>query len=171
MVLVEQLARIVAIYIITVAMLRLAGKRRIASLSSFDILIIIALGSAVGDVMLYPESTASLQNGAVVVVAVIVLQVIMSKLTEHSSAARYLIEGTSTVLIKDGKIDYKQLDNEDIAEDELYELLREKGVAKPSEVKLGMLERSGELGLILYDSGRKKSQNKSRARLLKLRHA
>ena len=53
----HQLVRIIVIYVFTIIMLRIAGKRRIAHLSAFDILIIIALGSAVGDVMVYGEGT------------------------------------------------------------------------------------------------------------------
>jgi len=149
----HQLARILAIYIFTVIMLRVAGKRRIAHLSAFDILIIIALGSAVGDVMVYGEDTVPLASGMMVVFAVVALQIIVSKLTEHNKSLAYLVHGRGTEIIRRGHIVRHNLEAEDLTEDELMELLREKGVGRVSEVKEAVLERSGELGLVPYENG------------------
>ena len=100
----HQLLRIVAIYLFTIIMLRLAGKRRIAHLSAFDILIIIALGSAVGDVMVYGEDVVPLSNGIIVVFAVIALQIIISKLTEHNKLLAFIVHGRGTEMIRRGYI-------------------------------------------------------------------
>jgi uncharacterized membrane protein YcaP (DUF421 family) len=153
----HQLVRILAIYVFTIIMLRLAGKRRIAHLSAFDILIIIALGSAVGDVMVYGEDIVPLASGIMVVFAVIVLQILVSKLTEHSKFLSYLVHGRGTEMIRGGHIVRHNLEAEDLTEDELMELLREKGVESVSEVKEAVLERSGELGVVLYRRSRKRS--------------
>ena len=146
----HQLLRIVAIYLFTIIMLRLAGKRRIAHLSAFDIMIIIALGSAVGDVMVYGEDVVPLSNGIIVVFAVIALQIIISKLTEHNKLLAFIVHGRGTEMIRRGYIVRHNLESEDLTEDELMELLREKGVDRISQVKEAVLERSGELGVILY---------------------
>jgi uncharacterized membrane protein YcaP (DUF421 family) len=156
MLLEHQLARILAIYVFTIIMLRLAGKRRIAHLSAFDILIIIALGSAVGDVMVYGEGTVPLVSGMVVVFAVIVLQMIVSKLTERSKWLSYVVHGRGTEMIRSGHIVKHNLEVEDLTEDELMELLREKGVGSVSEVKEAVFERSGELGVVFYRRSRKR---------------
>lgn len=159
-----QLFRILAIYLFTLLMLRLAGKRRIAHLSAFDILIIIALGSAVGDVMVYSESTIPLVDGLLVVFAVIVLQITVSKLTEHNQLLSFIVHGKGTELIRNGRIVRHNLEAEDLTEDELYELLREKGVEKASEVKEAVLERSGELGVILTRESKGKRTGSMRRR-------
>jgi uncharacterized membrane protein YcaP (DUF421 family) len=148
-----QLARILVIYVATLIMLRLAGKRRLASLSAFDILIIIALGSAVGDAMVYPENIVSLQNAIVAVVAVIFLQIAITKLTEHNSALSYLVHGRGREVIRNGAMVGQALEDEDLNEGELLELLRGKGVGSVSAVKSAILERSGDLGVILYEGG------------------
>jgi len=149
----HQLVRIIVIYIFTIIMLRIAGKRRIAHLSAFDILIIIALGSAVGDVMVYGEGTAPLVSGIVVVFTVIALQMIVSKLTERSKWLSFVVHGKGTEVIRKGHIVHHNLEAEDLTEDELMELLRERGVERVNRVKEAVLEKSGELGVILY-SGR-----------------
>jgi len=155
----HQLVRIIAIYLFTIVMLRLAGKRRIAHLSPFDILIIIALGSAVGDVMVYGEDTIPLVSGITVVFAVIVLQIAVSKATERSKLLSYLVHGKGTEMIRRGHIVRHNLEAEDLTEDELMELLRERGVERASQVKEAVLEKSGELGVILYE-GRAKRRSR-----------
>jgi len=157
----HQLVRIIVIYIFTIIMLRIAGKRRIAHLSAFDILIIIALGSAVGDVMVYGEDVVPLMNGIVVVFAVIALQIIVSKLTEHNKSLSYLVHGKGTEVIRRGHIVHHNLEAEDLTEDELMELLRERGVEKASQVKEAVLEKSGELGVILYSGGTGKRRRRA----------
>lgn len=52
---VEILVRVVTIYVIGVVLLRMMGKRSRRQMTSFDLLIVIALGSAMGDVMFYPQ--------------------------------------------------------------------------------------------------------------------
>lgn len=147
-----QFLRICAIYFFTLFMLRIAGKRRIARLSAFDILVIIALGSAVGDVMLYAQDVVALERGAFVVLTVIGLSIIVTKVAEHHKALAYVIYGKGTDIIRSGRIVTHNLEAEDLTEDELMELLREKGVGRVSEVKEAVLERNGELGIILFDS-------------------
>jgi len=159
-----QLLRILAIYLFTLFMLRIAGKRRIAHLSAFDILIIIALGSAVGDVMVYPESTVPLASGLLVVFTVVSLQILVTKMTEHNRSLSFIVHGRGTELIRYGRIVYHNLEVEDLTEDELYELLREKGVGTASEVKKAVLERSGELGVILFEKGEGPSRGSLRRR-------
>ncbi|MFA6214395.1 MAG: YetF domain-containing protein [Candidatus Micrarchaeia archaeon] len=156
----HQFARIFIIYVFTVVMLRLAGKRRIAHLSAFDILIIIALGSAVGDVMVYGEDVVPLANGIVVVFAVIALQIIVSKLTERSKLLSYIVHGRGTEMIRKGHVVQHNLEAEDLTEDELMELLRERGVERVGQVKEAVLEKSGELSVILYGRRQKRGRNR-----------
>ncbi|MEM2137846.1 MAG: DUF421 domain-containing protein [Candidatus Anstonellaceae archaeon] len=157
-----QIIRILLIYVFTLAMLRIAGKRRMASLSPFDILIIIALGSAVGDAMLYSESVTPLRNAIMAVFVVVLLQIAITKLTEHHPLLSFIIHGKSREVIKEGRIIYQALEDEDLNEDELLELLRGKGVGSVSAVKSAVLERSGDLGIILYDGSLRQIRRKGK---------
>lgn len=149
----EQLLRIALMYFFALAVLRFAGKRRLAHLSPMDLIIIIALGSAVGDVLIYPQDIVGIGNAMVAVAAVVGLQIAMSKLVEKNTRIAYIIEGEPTLLIHNGRILRQNLDDEDISEDDLKEMLRERGVASARRVKAAYLERSGDLGILLK-SGR-----------------
>ncbi|NYZ76318.1 DUF421 domain-containing protein [Candidatus Micrarchaeota archaeon] len=144
-----QLLRVLSIYVFTLVMLRLAGKRGLTRLSAFDILIIIALGSAVGDVMIYSESTVPILNSMLAIFLVVAMQILLTKLMEHNPLLGYLIEGRSTLIIFHGNVVKKNLEKEDLTLEELHVLLREKGVSSISEVREAYLESSGELSVIL----------------------
>ncbi len=152
-----QFIRIIAMYIFTIVMLRIAGKRRIASLSPADLIIIIALGSAVGDVLVYPQDVVPIEIAMLAVGTIVLLQIILGKLTEKNPQIAFIIEGRRTLLIENGKIHEKNLDYEDVSHEDLEEMLAERGLEGISHVKKAYLERSGELSIILSPEGGKLS--------------
>ena len=145
---VSQILRVAIIYLFALLMLRFAGKRRLMRLSAFDLLIVIALGSAVGDVMIYPEHIASLGDSMIAIFVVVVLQVLITKAMERSKLVDYIVRGRGTILIRNGKLNEGNMNGEDLTKDELMEMLEEKGVARISEVKEAILEPSGDLAVI-----------------------
>lgn len=56
----EVVIRTTIIFFVAFIIIRIRGKKQLAQLTLFDILIVIALGSAVGDVMIYSEEVVSL---------------------------------------------------------------------------------------------------------------
>jgi len=72
--------RTIIVFLFTFLMMRLRGKKQLAQLNVFDIIIIIALGSAVGDVMIYPDSIIPLANALVAIATIIVLVLILENL-------------------------------------------------------------------------------------------
>ena len=140
--------RILLVYLFALLMLRFAGKRRLVHLSAFDFLIIIALGSAVGDVMIYPEHIISIWDSLIAIFMVVVLQVLITKGMEHSKAIDYIVRGRGTTLVKNGKVLRGNLSGEDITMEELDELLKEKGIGRLSDVHEAILEPSGDLAVI-----------------------
>lgn len=63
--------------------------------------------------------------------------------------ARSFIEGTSTVVIKDGKIQEENLKKEQYSIDELMQLLRKKNAFQVADVEFAVLEANGDLNIML----------------------
>lgn len=143
--LVEIVIRTAILYGFALFMIRLMGKRGMAQLTPFEFVIIVALGSAVGDPMFYPD--VPLIHGIAVIVTVVVAQRLIARLTTIESVER-LLEGQPLVVIEDGRILEDLLDREDFTKEELYELLRLNGVAKLSDVKRAVLEDIGRLSVL-----------------------
>lgn len=124
--LLEIIFRVVVMFLILLLLLSFAGKRGVKQLSVFEMAIIIALGSAVGDPMLYED--VGLLPGVVVVIAVIFLYRGITILAARFEPLERLIEGEPQLIIKNGEFVLDSLNKESLAADEFYSELRLKSV-------------------------------------------
>lgn len=88
--------RTAIVYPLSLFLLRLLGKRSLRELTPTDFLIVIALGSAIGDSMFDPE--VPLTHVLLVAAIVALLQRTLSKAIEISPRAEYIIEGSATLV-------------------------------------------------------------------------
>ena len=147
----EILFRIVAIYAFAVLLLRLMGKRGNRTLSPFENVLIIALGSAVGDAMFYPQ--VPILYAWVVVAVVVLLQRLLSVVQLRSARLNTFLESDPEVLVRHGEVIPDGLRAARLRPDELLGMLREQEVENTGEVRYAFLERSGQLGLLRYPEG------------------
>lgn len=143
--LLEILLRTSVVFTFGAVMLRIIGKRGKRQMTPFEALIIIALGSAVGDVMFYPE--VSLLHAALVILTVTVLTIGFDWLQYRSKHSRLLVNGTSRLVVKDGKLIADALAQENLSDEELFSLLREQGIADISEIARAYAELSGKISV------------------------
>lgn len=139
-------------YLYTLALVRLLGKRGMAQLSPFEMVIIVALGSAVGDPMFYAD--IPLIHGMLVVTVVVGLERLIVRLTEKNQWLERVVESAPVLLVADGKILEAALDHEDLSEAELFMALRQNGIEQLGEVRLAYLEPSGHLSVYRTEKSR-----------------
>jgi uncharacterized membrane protein YcaP (DUF421 family) len=145
----EIIFRTAFLYLAAILLLRLMGKRGMSSLSPFEQVILIALGSAVGDPMFYPEVPLLY---AVTVMAVIMgMHRLIAGLIQRSDSAQEFIEGHPTRLIWQGQIDKDNLQSVQLNTSDLHEALRVNGIEFLEEVRAAYLEVSGELSVYPYE--------------------
>lgn len=144
--------RTVVMYLYTLVLIRLLKKRGMAQLSPFEMLIIVALGSAVGDPMFYAD--VPLVHGMIVVTVVVALERLIVRLTETNSTLERAIESAPVLLVADGEILRDALDKEDLSEHELFMALRQNGIEHLGEVRLAYLEPSGHVSVFRGEQAR-----------------
>lgn len=144
--LLEILLRIVLIYFFTLLLLRWSGKRTIGEITFFDFAIIIALGTAVGDGMMYDD--APIVHSFVVVAGVLGLQRLMAILTEKNKFLENLVEGKPTLIVENGVIQLDKLHEESLSREELFESLRYEDIHQLGQVALAYMEPSGKISVI-----------------------
>lgn len=144
----EILLRVLLVYSVTLLFLRWAGKRTLGELTFFDFAIIIALGSAVGDGMIFDD--VPLLHSFVVVAAVIALERLVAKLTERNKTLENVLEGRSTLVVENGVVLTENLHRETLSRDELFESLRQHGIHQLGQVSVAYLETSGKLSVIRF---------------------
>ena len=147
----EMLFRIIVIYLFSVFALSFMGKRGRREMSPFEYMVIIALGSATGDSMFYPE--VPLLYAFLVIVTIVVLNQAVGALQFRSKRVHRFVEGEPGLLVENGRMMLDNLKRERMTQDELFSRLREASVENIGEVRYAFLELSGELGLILFEKG------------------
>lgn len=145
----EIMFRVLMIFLVLMLVVRLMGKRGQRDLSPMQQVLLIALGSAAGDAMLYP--TTPLAYGALILVATTLLTIGLEWFAEHSRPLRDYLESRPRVLVRDGVVDYDALRRERTTRRELYAELRMKGASALSQVDAAILEVTGDVSVFLND--------------------
>ncbi len=153
---IEVIVRTTIIFFFAFIVIRIRGTKQLAQLTLFDVLIVIALGSAVGDVMIYPEEVVSLLRSAVAICTLAILIHVFEYLAcKAPKRITRIIYGDSTIIIKNGKLIKNNFEKTNLTEDQLKAKLREKNIKYYSEAKIVRLEPDGQLSV-----QRKRSNNK-----------
>jgi len=144
----EVILRVFIAYAVVFTFLKVSGRRGVQQLSLFEVVIILTLGSASGDVTFYDDVPI------LPVVLVFVVLLMLYRLTTwsmtKSSFISTLVEGKVVTLIADGKYVSTNLDRLNISEDEFLMELRLKGTEHLGQIRLGLVEVDGQLSLYFY---------------------
>lgn len=130
--------------------LRVAGRRGVSQLSIFELLIIISLGSAAGDPMIYKE--IGVINSLMAFAVVIFVYWLITKLIENSEKMEDILEGEPIYIIRDGRVSKEALKNKVLAGDEFFASLRFHSFSHMGQVKAAILETSGEVSILPFNN-------------------
>jgi uncharacterized membrane protein YcaP (DUF421 family) len=148
----EIAVRVVVIWLWTVVLLRWVGGRSISQMSVVEFLLVIALGSAVGDAMFYPD--VPLLHAMLVILLVVLADKVIDIAFRKWTRAKRLVDGTPTEILRDGHIRAAGLNEQGVGATEVKELLRLKGVRNLGQVELAFMEPSGSLSVFPYSRPR-----------------
>jgi uncharacterized membrane protein YcaP (DUF421 family) len=129
-----------------VIMVRIAGLRTFAKMTSFDFATTIAIGSILATMSIDPKT--SVGNGLVALASIILFQIIFALLQRRSKLFAEKATNTPVLLMRDGKILYENLKACNLIESELIAKLREANVIKMSEVKAAVFESTGDVSVL-----------------------
>lgn len=142
----EIAVRTLLLYLFSLAMVRLMGKRGMAQLTPFEFVIIVALGSAVGDPMFYPD--VPLIHGFVVIASVVLLQHGLSVIAQRSPKLDEIVEGRPVVVVRKGVIQEDVIAAGMFSLAEVLEMVRLQGIARLDDVELAVIENAGRMSIL-----------------------
>lgn len=146
--LLEIALRTFIMFILVLVLLRLTGKRSIKQLSIFEIVMIIALGSAAGDPMIYKE-IGILQATTVFVIVLISYKFITYLITKSEKIESFL-EGKPIYIVNEGHAALESIRHTDLAMDEFFAELRVENISHLGQVKQALLETNGHVSILYY---------------------
>src|SRR5205085_3370830 len=98
--LLEKVLRTVAVYLGILLLLRLAGKRDLAQLNTFDLVVLLLLSNVVQNAIIGNDN--SLVGGLVGAVTLVAINSVLVRTSQPSQTAVVLLEGPEEVLVRDG---------------------------------------------------------------------
>jgi len=143
----EVIVRTVIMYVFTLLLIRLLSRRAIGQLSLIEFALVIALGSAVGDPMFYPD--VPMLHGFAVITTIVVLNRSINWLMSRHEAVEKIVEGVPTTLVQDGKINVHNLRRFGLSQDELFEFLRGQGVENLGTLRAAYFEQNGQISVFV----------------------
>jgi len=161
----QVMLRTAIVYILVLAGLRLAGKREMGELASFDFVMILLLANAVQNAMTGPNTT--IMGGIVAAATLLMLNFSVSALVHRYPRLRRIILGQRTTLIEQGIPQLDTLEREHIDEDEIMTAAREHDILKVSDIRTAWLEVDGNITFQTMNGRHMRVPRKKKVRYLK----
>jgi uncharacterized membrane protein YcaP (DUF421 family) len=150
------LVRSVALFLFVWIISRAIGRKELAELSSFELILLIVMGDLIQQGVTGDDRSVT---GAMLAVATFALLTVgFSYAAFRSSRIERLVEGRAVIVVKDGTPLDEILAVERLTVDEVKEAAREQSIADLAIVRLGILESDGKFAFLRSDDGRSPPQ-------------
>ena len=144
----EMILRTFVMFIIIIVSLRILGKRGVKQLSIFELVVIISLGSAAGDPMLYKD--VGLLTALIAFIIIVGVYSLITYMIGKSQRFEMLMEGKSVSLIKNGFFCIDNFSKEALGADEFFSELRMQSVSQLGQIQEAIQESSGSISIFYY---------------------
>ncbi|MDT9599098.1 DUF421 domain-containing protein [Sphingosinicella rhizophila] len=133
-------------YAALVLILRVAGKRSLAKLNAFDLVVTVALGSTLATILLSKD--VALTEGILAFAMLAILQYVVSRISIASSSFKELVRSQPALLLEDGRYLEKAMARERVTHGEVQAAIRKQGIGRLEDVAAVVLETDGSISVI-----------------------
>ncbi len=143
----DALTRATLVYLFLLVLFRIAGKRTLAEITTFDFVLLLIIAEATQQALLGEDF--SVINCFILVATLVLLDIGLSLLKEWSPRFERLIDGLPVVVVKDGELLHDRMKKLRIDEDDILESARRlQGLARLDQVAYAVLEKNGGITVV-----------------------
>jgi uncharacterized membrane protein YcaP (DUF421 family) len=142
----EKIVRPIIVYVFLIVGLRLAGKRELAQLNPFDLVVLLTLSNTVQNAIIGSDN--SVMGGLIGAATLLVVNYVMVRFFYSHDKLNRLIEGDADPLIENGQLLEERLKKEFITRAELEAAARKQGFESLGECERAVLEPGGTISFI-----------------------
>jgi uncharacterized membrane protein YcaP (DUF421 family) len=139
--LIEKVLRPIIVYLALVLLLRIFGKRELAQLNPFDLVVLLSLSNTVQNAIIGDDNSVS--GGIIGALTLLAVNWLVVRVMFRSPRLTRAIEGRAVVLIRDGHVDRKALEREALTREELAEVIHRQGFEHLHDIHHCELEPNG----------------------------
>jgi uncharacterized membrane protein YcaP (DUF421 family) len=137
----EKMLRPAVVYIFLVVVLRIFGKRELAQLNPFDLVVLLSLSNTVQNAIIGDDNTIT--GGLIGAFTLLAINYFVVRFVFKHRRLDQLIEGTPTVLIENGRLDRDALAKELLTESELNVVAHRQGFDSLDNIEEAVIEPGG----------------------------
>ena len=145
----EKLLRPVVVYLVLVILLRLFGKRELAQLNPFDLVVLLSLSNTVQNAIIGDDN--SVTGGVIGAFSLLGINWLVVRVLFRSKKLTRVLEGRAAVLIRDGQLDQRAIDRESLTREELLDVIHRQGFEDFHQVHRCELEPNGTFYVEAFD--------------------
>ncbi|MGN5595011.1 DUF421 domain-containing protein [Stutzerimonas nitrititolerans] len=143
----DSVLRAAAIYLVVLVVFRLAGRRTLSELTTFDFVLLLIIGEATQQALLGDDF--SIVNAMVVIVSLVVFDITLSLLKNKSRWLSKLIDGEPMIIVEHSQVLERRIRKARIDEGDILEAARHsQGLERIDQIKFAILEKDGKISII-----------------------
>ena len=139
--LLEKILRPALVYLCLIVLLRVFGKRELAQLNPFDLVVLLSLSNTVQNAIIGEDNSVS--GGVIGALSLLTMNWLLTRIIYRFPKLNAALEGTETVLIEHGTVNAEAMKQERLTRVELLSVLHKQGLDDASEVERCVLEPNG----------------------------
>lgn len=141
--------RTILFYFFILLIYRIMGKREVGQLGIIDLIVSILIAEFA--VLSIEDLQSSVFISIVPILTLMLLQSILAYFSLKKPKFRMILDGKASLIIKSGKVNFKEMTRQKYNLDDLLVQLREKGFKSIEEVEYAILENNGTLSVFGYE--------------------
>ena len=136
-------------YFLITVIYRIMGKREVGELSIMDLIVSIFIAELAA--ISIDNYKQNIFLSVIPIIALVIVQLVVSRISLKSSKVRSVLDGDPSMIIKRGKVNFKEMLKQRYNLDDLLVQLRNRGIKSIEEVDYAILETSGKLSVFKKD--------------------
>ena len=147
----EMILRAVAIYLILLVVFKIAGRRALLQMTSFDLILLLIISEATQQALLGEDF--SVTGAMLTIITLVVIYMLFGVAKKYISGAESMLDGSPVILVVHGELQNENLKKVDVSCDDILVSARQNhGIYQLEKIKYAILERNGHISIIPEES-------------------
>ncbi|WP_428945378.1 DUF421 domain-containing protein [Pantoea sp. FN060301] len=142
----ETVLRAACMYLLLMVVLKIAGRRTLLEMTSFDLILLLIISEATQQALL--GNDFSVTGASLTIITLIVVDILFGMLKSRFPRVDMLIDGTAMILVENGKVLSGRARRAGISLDDILTSARSQGLERFDQIKFAILEKNGKISII-----------------------
>lgn len=143
----DPVTRALIVYFFLLLVFRIVGKRSLAQITSFDLILLLVVGEATQQALL--GSDFSITNALIVISVLVGADYLLAAIKDRFKVVECIIDGAPLIVIENGKVLDTRMEQAGLDLNDVLEAARTKqGISRLEQIKYAIQERDGKISII-----------------------